>query len=299
MYVKKKRTIYYRLFQLGGWLLGARIFMLMFFVFSLYVSTFFLFQQEETLRSVVFDVKIHGIIFCSVLSLAAGGIINVFYDWEKDRLQKPFGSRLRSFLQQKYFLYSYIFLNLISLGIALFLSFRIFLFFVFYQFFIWLYSHKLSRVAWINNLSYVSLSLYPFFGILVYYHHISDKIFWMAVYLFILLLVIDIMKDFLTIRVDKFFMYNTLPNTIGVKNTVKIILGLLLFCMGVSYRITDILGMYRVLSWYYYGSVLVFVIIGFILALRKSWQNVWLMNLLRFWVFAGVVFMLIDGILQL
>ena len=80
--------ILHRLSQLVSLLLGARIFVLALFTFTLYVSTFFLFNQEESLRKFVFDYKVHGIIFCSVLSIAAGGLINRFYDREKDKFQK-------------------------------------------------------------------------------------------------------------------------------------------------------------------------------------------------------------------
>ena len=78
----KNNPIFYRLSQIMSLLLGARIFLLLLFTFTLYVSTFFLFNQEENLRKFVFDYKVHGIIFCSVLSIAAGGIINRFYDNE-------------------------------------------------------------------------------------------------------------------------------------------------------------------------------------------------------------------------
>lgn len=294
--MKSKDTVYYRFSQLIGWLLGARVFVLSFFIFALYVSSFFLFYQEESLRKAVFEIKIHGIIFCSVLSIAAGGIINTFYDWEKDRLQKPFRSRLQSFLKQKYFLYSYVLLNTVSLGVAYLLSFRIFLFFLLYHFFIWFYSHKISRILIINNLFYVSLSLYPFFGILVYYKHFSEKLFWMASYLFILLLIVDMMKDLLTIRVDKFFIYNTLPNILGIKFTMKIITSLLLVCSGISYKITKILDIGFFLSMYYKASILVFSVLGFIFVFSKYYGIIWQMNFLRFWIFLGVVFMLLDGV---
>ncbi|MDO5616414.1 MAG: prenyltransferase, partial [Cruoricaptor ignavus] len=92
----KKNPAHYRVSQFVSLLLGMRIFVLAFFAFTLYVSTFFLFNQEENLRQFVFDYKVHGIIFCSILSIAAGGIINQFYDLEKDRLQKPFRTKLQS-----------------------------------------------------------------------------------------------------------------------------------------------------------------------------------------------------------
>ena len=92
--------ILHRLSQLMSLLLGARIFVLALFTFTLYVSTFFLFNQEESLRKFVFDYKVHGIILCAMLSIAAGGIINRFYDKEKDEVEKPFRSRLQNFLNK-------------------------------------------------------------------------------------------------------------------------------------------------------------------------------------------------------
>ena len=160
---------FYRISQFVGFLIGARVFVTVLLTFALYVSTFFLFNREESLRNFVFDFRVHGIIFCTVLSVLAGGIINQFYDREKDQLTKPFRSKIQSFLKQKYFLYMYISLNLISLGIALLISPRVFIFFLIYQFLIWFYSHILSKVLILNNLSFVSLILYSFFGMLVYY----------------------------------------------------------------------------------------------------------------------------------
>ena len=53
----KNNPIFYRLSQIMSLLLGARIFLLLLFTFTLYVSTFFLFNQEENLRKFVFDYK--------------------------------------------------------------------------------------------------------------------------------------------------------------------------------------------------------------------------------------------------
>ena len=183
----KNNPIFYRLSQIMSLLLGARIFLLLLFTFTLYVSTFFLFNQEESLRNFVFDFKVHGIIFCSILSILAGGIINQFYDREKDQLTKPFRTRVQNFLKQKYFLYAYIFLNVFSLGIAGLISMRVFFFFLAYQFLMWFYSHKLSKLLIINNLTFVSLSLYPFFGMLFYYKTFSLQIFLMSFFISIFL----------------------------------------------------------------------------------------------------------------
>ncbi len=296
--MSQKKTIFYRLSQFVSLLLGARIFVLIFFTFALYVSAYFLFNQEESLRKFVFDIKANGIIFCSILSIAAGGIINQFYDREKDRIQRPFRTRLQSFLKQKYFLYSYIFLNAVSLIISWLLSPRIFFFFLVYQFVMWFYSHKISKIAILNNLVYVSLTLYPFFGMLVYYQHFSVKIFWMAIFLFLIMLIIDNLKDLLTMRSDKIFGYNTIPLVFGVKISVYLLIFLLIGNACVSYFIVSTIAQFNYLIIYFSLSVFAMILAIFPMTYFKFKNVFWLLNLLRVWVFVGVIFMLLNGIFE-
>ncbi len=277
-------------------LLGARIFLLLLFTFTLYVSTFFLFNQEENLRKFVFDYKVHGIIFCSVLSIAAGGIINRFYDNEKDRVSRPFRTRLQSFLKEKYFLYSYITLNVVTLVISAILSPRILVFFLVYQFLIWFYSHKLSKILIVNNLTFVSLSLYPFFGMLVYYQHFSYKIFLMAIFLFLLMLTIDLIKDVLTKNVDKVFGYNTIANVFGKKTSYHIIALVIFLNSLVSSVIVYSYHQLNIFSWYFVISIFFFLLLIFPILTYQKNKMFWVINLFRVWVFVGVIFMLFNGI---
>lgn len=296
--MKKNSPLVYRISQFVSLLLGTRFFVLIFYTFALYVSTFFLFNQEESLRNFVFDLKVHGIIFCSVFSIAAGGIINQFYDKEKDRIQKPFRSQLQTFLKEKYFLYMYVFLNAVSLTVAAMLSYRIFIFFVVYQFFMWFYSHKLSKIVVLNNLTYVALTLYPFFGMLVYYQHFSVKLFWMATFIFLMLWTIDVMKDILTVRPDAIFGYDTIPLRLGMNTTVTFLAILLCVNAGVAYFIVCYQPHFNFLVIYFSLSVFVLIlslIPVFYFRIRRMY---WLMNLLRVWIFIGVIFMLLNGIFE-
>ena len=277
-------------------LLGARIFLLLLFTFTLYVSTFFLFNQEENLRKFVFDYKVHGIIFCSILNIATNGIINRFYDNEKDRVSRPFRTRLQSFLKEKYFLYSYITLNVVTLVISAILSPRILVFFLVYQFLIWFYSHKLSKILIVNNLTFVSLSLYPFFGMLVYYQHFSYKIFLMAIFLFLLMLTIDLIKDVLTKNVDKVFGYNTIANVFGKKTSYHIIALVIFLNILVSSVIVYSYHQLNIFSWYFVISIFFFLLLIFPILTYQKNKMFWVINLFRVWVFVGVVFMLFNGI---
>lgn len=291
------QIIFYRLSQFIAFLIGARVFVVALLTFALYVSTFFLFNQEESLRDFVFDFKIHGIIFCAILSILAGGVINQFYDREKDSFTRPFRSNLQRFLKQKYFLYSYLILNTISLTISWLISPRVFVFFLIYQFFIWFYSHKLSRLLMVNNLTFVGLTLYPFFGMLVYYRTFSMKVFLMAIFLFLILLKIDVVKDILTKRADETFGYRTLANTFGNSTTRKVLIFLMILNFAVSMLLVDKIGIQSLMSWYFVASEFCFIGGIILLNLKRSVQDFYLMNILRFWIFIGIIFMLLDGIL--
>lgn len=288
-----KNVFFYRVLQLLSLLFGVRFFVLMFFTFALYVSTFFLIS-EESFGRVVYEVKIHGIVFCSVLSVAAGGLINQFYDQERDKINKPFISQFQRFLKQKHILYLYLGFNILSLGVSSLLSWRIFLFFFVYQFFIWFYSHKLSKILFINNLSYVLLSLYPFFGILIYYKHFSINIFFMSIFLFLLMMSIDVIKDMMTIDGDGFLGYQTLPVVKGKFYTFRIIRGLLVLGITVSCFIL-IIREFDFFSYYFVLSVLFY---SFILFRIRKYEYFISSSLLKIWVFIGLIFMLINGIIS-
>lgn len=291
-----QKSLFYRFSQFVGFLLGARFFVAILLTFALYVSTFFLFNQDESFRKFVFDFKVHGIIFCTVLTILAGGIINQFYDFEKDHIVKPFRTRVQSFIKQKYFLYAYLFLSIISLGVAWTISHNVFAFFVVYQFFMWFYSHKLSRILILNNLTFVSLTLYPFFGMMVYYETFSKKVLLMAIFLFLMLLCIDIVKDTLTKSVDKAFGYTTIPNYFKTKTTKGIIISLLVITMAVSMKLILRTGISGFLAYYFSGGLFVFIFCIYLLLNSSRKSNFLTINILRLWVFVGIIAMLLNGI---
>jgi len=291
-----QKSFYYRFSQFVGFLLGARFFVAILLTFALYVSTFFLFNQDETFRKFVFDFKVHGIIFCTVLTILAGGIINQFYDFEKDHIVKPFRTRIQSFIKQKYFLYAYLVLSIISLGVAWMISHKVFAFFVVYQFFMWFYSHKLSRILILNNLTFVSLTLYPFFGMMVYYETFSKEVLLMAVFLFLILLCIDIMKDTLTKSVDKAFGYTTIPNYFKSKTTKIIIISLFIITMAVSMKLILKTGISGFMAYYFAGGLFVFIFCIYLLLNYSRRSKFMTLNILRLWVFIGIIAMLLNGL---
>ena len=293
-----KNPLFYRFSQFVAFLMGARVFVALLLTFALYVSTFFLFNQEESLRSFVFDFRVHGIIFCTILSVLAGGIINQFYDREKDQVTKPFRTRVQNFLKQKYFLYAYITLNVLSLGIAGMISMRVLFFFLIYQFLMWFYSHKLSKLLIINNLTFVSLSLYPFFGMLFYYKTLSSTIFLMSLFIFLMLLIIDVIKDTLTQNADKVFGYFTIPNYFRSSISRTILVVLLILSQVSSGLIIWKMGLNSIMSYYFAASIFVQIISVFLVLNRTKYSKFVNLNMLRIWIFIGIISMLANGIHQ-
>lgn len=290
------RNVSYRLSQILGFLLGARFFVTVLLTFALYVSTFFLFNREESFREFVFDYKVHAIIFSSVLSILAGGIINRFYDKEKDKVTKPFRYRIQSFLKENYFLWAYVLLNFLSLGIAAFVSHRVIFFFLIYQFLMWLYSHKLSKFLILNNITFVSLTLYPFFGMMVYYQTFSLKILFLAAYLFLMLLIIDIIKDTLTKNADKIFGYRTFANQFGFLKTRVLLLILLIITFVTSLILSIGIGFKNIISWYFLSSELAIILTIYFLFRNRKNDKFKALNFLRIWIFIGILAILFDGI---
>lgn len=290
------KSLFYRISQFFGFLLGAKVFVTALLAFALYVSAYFLFNQEESFRNFVFDYKVHGLIFSSLFSILAGGIINQFYDKEKDSVTKPFRSRIQNFLKQKYFLYAYLFLNLLSLGIASLLSFRIFIFLLVYQFLMWFYSHKLSKILFLNNITFVALTLYPFFGILVYYRTFSTEIVFSALFLFFTLLILDILKDTLTKNADKVFGYLTIPNVFGDKVAVTNLVFLILINILVSMKIIAHNGLDNIWSYYFAAGLFIFILCIYFLLENFKNSKFLTLNLLRLWLFVGICAMLLNGV---
>lgn len=291
-----ERSLSYRASQFFSLLLGTRISVVLFITFALYVSNFALINFDEDFKSLFFDFKIHGIILCSLLSISAGNIINQFYDQEKDKVLMPFTYRWKSFLKQKYFLYIYIILNALSLGIALFLSFRVFVFFLVYQFIIWFYSHKLSRMLFVNNITYVVLSVYPFLGLLIYYQKIDEMLLFMSLFLFVHMLCIDVIKDMITKEVDGPLNYETIPVTFGEKATRFCLVFLMIINVFSSYFVVLNMSDRPVNQIYFKLSIPFYLILMSYLILIKSSKVKWVSFLMKFWVLLGLLFMVANKI---
>lgn len=131
---------------------------------------------------------------------------------------------------------------------------------------------------------------------MVYYETFSKKVLLMAVFLFLILLCIDIVKDTLTKSVDKTFGYTTIPNYFNNKTVNGIIVSLLIITMAVSIKLILRTGIAGFMAYYFAAGLFVFILCIYLIINHSRKNKFFTINILRFWVFAGIIAMLLSGI---
>lgn len=260
-----------------------------------YLASIYILAPERPLRKVVFDPNLFLIVLCSTLVIAGGYIINNFYDSEKDLINKPRKTMLDRLVPQRTKIQAYFVLNFASVLLGSYVSFRAALFFAAYVFGIWLYSHRLKRIAFLGNFVSATLAIAPFFAVFVYYHNFKTVIFVHALFLFLLILSRELIKDMENVAGDLAQNYRTIAVKYGAGVSKRYVTLLVLLALVPAYlliRFFDVGYMYL----YFIASSLLLLL--FLILLWKSHRKlhyVWLHNILKFIIVSGVFgILLID-----
>src|SRR5690606_34254338 len=212
MLSRKNKLLLFKLLSLFSVVRGYNILMI---TLAQYLASIYIFSADIPLRQVIFDLDLFLIVTASALVIASGYIINNFYDAEKDLINKPAKSMLDRLVSQRFKLTTYFILNFLSVLVASYISFRAVLFFSAYIFGIWFYSHKLKRLPFLGNLVSATLSIAPFFVLFVYYRIFRTAIFFHALFLFLLILVREMVKNLEHMAGDMAQDYRTIPVIYG------------------------------------------------------------------------------------
>lgn len=260
-----------------------------------YLASVYILAPDWPLRKVVLDLNLFLIVTASALVIAAGYIINNFYDAEKDLINKPNKSMLDRLVSQRFKLTTYFILNFLSIIAASYISFRAVFFFSAYIFGIWLYSHKLKRIPGVGNLVSAMLAIAPFFVVFVYYKNFETVIFVHAVYLFLLILARELIKDLENIAGDMAQGYKTIPILYGPSKSKWLIGLLVLLTLIPTYLLVNTFDIGYMSIYFMIAGIL---LIGFLVLLLKSGEKihyVWLHNILKLIIIVGVFsILLID-----
>ena len=257
-------------------------------ILAQYLSAIFILAPDTSAVEILLDWRLFIIVFASSLTIASGYIINNFYDSQKDLINRPRKSMLDRLVSQHTKLYAYFGINFIVFFMALLVSWRAALFFSVYIFLIWFYSHKVKKFTFIGNLMAAMMAVLPFFAILIYYRNFYEVIFAHATFLYLLLLIREMVKDLENLSGDFVANYRTVPVVFGERKSKEIITVLALCAIIPLYLLIEVFEIgYMDIYFYCSAIVLLFLLI-------KLWNSatkpdyVKLHNALKILVVAGV-----------
>lgn len=253
-----------------------------------YLSAIFILAPERGALNIILDFNLFILVLASSLTIASGYIINSFYDSKKDLINRPNKSKLDRLVSQKTKLQVYFSINFFVAIIAFFVSFRAVVFFSVYIFLIWFYSHKIKKYPIIGNLMAAVLAVLPFFGILLYYKNFYEVIYFHATFLFLLILVREMIKDLENLKGDLANGYQTIPITYGENTSKKIITILLLLTIIPVYYLINVFDV-GYMDIYFYIGFIIMLIFGIKLWNSSTRENYLLLhNILKILIVAGV-----------
>jgi len=286
MLSRKQKYFFLKFFSLFSIVRGYNVLVI---VIAQYLTSIYILAPNLPAKEVLFDVNLFMLVLASASAIAAGYIINSFYDSEKDLINRPRKTMLDRLVSQRTKLTSYFVLNFISVIFSSYVSFKAVVFFSLYIFGIWFYSHKLKKYPFVGNLVAATLAVIPFFAIFIYYKNFDLVIFVHATFLFLIIAMRELVKDLENIKGDLAHNYRTIPVVYGVEvSKIMLTIVSVLTLIPTYFLITKFDIGY--MNYFFFGSILALLIFVTILwKSNKKLHYVILHNILKLIILVGVV----------
>ncbi|WP_159948885.1 geranylgeranylglycerol-phosphate geranylgeranyltransferase [Polaribacter septentrionalilitoris] len=257
-------------------------------VFAQYLAAIFIFSSKKSLRETVLDIDLLYVVLATVCVVASGYIINNFYDVKVDRINRPLKSSIDNYVKQSTKLNLYFFLNFLGFLFGWFVSFRAAFFFAVYIFGIWFYSHKLKKHPLTGLISATVLTILPFFAIFIYFKNFSKIIFVHAIFLFLVLMIRELIKDLQNMKGAIVNNYDTFPVRYGEKKAKQLSLFLLIltiFPMLILFNYPELSYM----KYYFYLAMITLTLVAvYLWKSTETKQYIKLHNILKLLLLIGV-----------
>jgi 4-hydroxybenzoate polyprenyltransferase len=167
-------------------------------------------------------------------------------------------------------------------------SFKSALFFSVYIFSIWFYSHKLKKYAFTGLITATILTILPFFAVFVYYKNFSKIIFVHAIFLFLVIMVRELIKDLENIKGALANNYKTFSIVYGEVKTKQLSLFLLVLTLIPTLFLLNDPAL-SLMKYFFYLSFLTLFYVGFYLwKSNQQGQYTFLHNILKVLLLIGV-----------
>ena len=290
MFNRGQKLLFLKLLSLFSVVRGYNVLVI---VIAQYLTSIYILAPNIPVRKILFDPNLFAIVVASAIAIASGYIINSFYDVEKDLINRPTKTMLDRLVSQRFKLSTYFILNFISVIFASYVSFRAVVFFSLYIFGIWLYSHKLKKIPFIGNFVSATLAITPFFAVFVYYKNFQHVIFVHAIFLFLIILIREMVKDLENIKGDIAHNYQTIPVVYGERMSK-----ILISCLS----LLTLIPAYLLVTTFAVGYMYIFFYACMLLMVVFMWRSTTkihylvLHNILKFIIVSGVLSILLIDI---
>ncbi|MEE3034634.1 MAG: geranylgeranylglycerol-phosphate geranylgeranyltransferase [Bacteroidota bacterium] len=256
-------------------------------VLAQYLTARYVFSPDSNFEEIIFDFNLFCLVVATALATSSGYIINNYFDAEKDKINRPQKFLLEHLISQKLQLRIYVLMNLTCLAISWVFSFKAVMFFLVYILGILFYSIMIKRLFWLSNFYKAFLTILPFFAITLYFKNFEQIIFLYAGFLFLLILLKDIVKDFENFKGDWVHSYKTLPVVFGNPVT-KFILSILILitCFLIYLLMGHNLGLIKYYFIFCVPYMFFILLLTWISSSKKMY--LWIHNLLKLIIIIGV-----------
>jgi 4-hydroxybenzoate polyprenyltransferase len=222
-----------------------------------YLASLYIIHDKSEWKKVLLDPNLFFLALSSAFLIAAGYIINGFYDSEKDLINNPDVALFNQIVSKKFRLYCYFGFNFVGVFLAFLVNIEIVIFHFLFSFGLWLYSHKLKKTLFVGNITGTLLSIVPFFSVSIYYHFLTPFIVLYVGFIFLIELTREIIKDMLATKGDLIMGYNTLPVAFGLNKTKWVLFFMQILTISIPFFLYMIKGVSFIMLYFLFSAMLI------------------------------------------
>jgi len=186
-------------------------------VLAQYLTALFVFNPHRSKKDVLMNADLHFIVLATAFIVAAGFIINAFYDLEKDMVLQPKKTVFNRLISNTSAFRAYFLFNAIGLTFSYFTSLNVFIYFLGFSIALWYYSHKLQKKAIIREVSASLLIVGSVLSIGLYYHYIDWAIAIYSILVIAQIFNLQLNKELLSYEADRSVGNHTIPVHFGLE----------------------------------------------------------------------------------
>lgn len=199
---------------------------------ALFLTSIFLLNTSTYWKTTIIDYRIYVEIMAISFLIQAGYLINAFYDFEKDVINKPNEIIFDRIISKSTCINTYIVFVILGLIFSLILGLKVFIFNFLFSFLIWYYSHRLRKINLLAEITASVLTVLPFISLSIIYPNINRTYILYGGFVFVISLTREILKKMISLKGDLIVKERSLPIVLGIHKTKIIIESLMFLTIG-------------------------------------------------------------------